>query len=261
MAKVFPEHKVCLVTNRTYSNTTAKHLSKTRGAIPYNYRVIFCHNPAISNDSDHKGNFNDFIAEIKSFLDKANNPRVRTKKFDYLNTAEKIAGYAKAYSDFFGLDWNHPYLLDNDFTSPEMEKLIAEYAENQKKIEAEKEAKKLEEAKPKIELWKKGEIHTGHLPELKKVFLRIGSMWMYTDNYRDYKQVEAIETSKGAQITLDTAKTLYKAMQRGKKITGMNVDGYTVLGWNGELLTVGCHKVEKDEINRIGALLGFEPIA
>lgn len=39
-----------------------------------------------------------------------------------------------------------------------------------------------------------------------------------------------------------------------KNIHGHDIDGYTVISWNGEL-KIGCHRIEHAEVERIGAIL------
>ena len=68
-----------------------------------------------------------------------------------------------------------------------------------------------------------------------------------------------METSKGARVSLKAAKVLFKMIKSGKDIKGFDLEGYTVIGLNG-VLTIGCHAIERKEINRLAALLNWGQI-
>jgi hypothetical protein len=70
---------------------------------------------------------------------------------------------------------------------------------------------------------------------------------------------DVIETSHGAKVNVRNAKALFSLIKAGKDIKGFEIDGYTVLGING-VLTVGCHRIERTEINRFASLMGWGQI-
>jgi hypothetical protein len=43
-------------------------------------------------------------------------------------------------------------------------------------------------------------------------------------------------------------------IEAGRDVKGHEIDGYTVISMNGEL-KVGCHAIERSEVERIGAAL------
>jgi len=63
-----------------------------------------------------------------------------------------------------------------------------------------------------------------------------------------------VETSRNASVTVESAKTLWKLIEAGRDVKGHTIDGYTVISMNG-VLKVGCHVIERSEVERIGAML------
>jgi hypothetical protein len=64
----------------------------------------------------------------------------------------------------------------------------------------------------------------------------------------------AVETSRGAVVSCRAARILWAAIKAGREVVGMVVDGYTVSALNG-VLKIGCHTIDRAEVERVGALL------
>jgi len=69
------------------------------------------------------------------------------------------------------------------------------------------------------------------------------------------KEDEA-QTSHGAIVPLREAKLLYGMIEAGKPIVGHRIGFYTVISING-VLTIGCHKIEREEIKRFASVMGW----
>ena len=65
-----------------------------------------------------------------------------------------------------------------------------------------------------------------------------------------------VETSQGVKIDARECRILYRAIQAGENVRGYKIDRYTVISCNG-VLTVGCHKIKKEEINKIAKKLNW----
>jgi len=63
-----------------------------------------------------------------------------------------------------------------------------------------------------------------------------------------------VETSRNAAVTVESAKTLWKLIEAGRDVKGHTIDDYTVISMNG-VLKVGCHTIDRSEVERIGQLL------
>lgn len=70
----------------------------------------------------------------------------------------------------------------------------------------------------------------------------------------------AVETSRGAVVSVRAARVLWHAIRAGRDIVGAEVDGYTVTNWNGTL-KIGCHTIERAEVERVGALLDARDVS
>lgn len=59
-----------------------------------------------------------------------------------------------------------------------------------------------------------------------------------------------VETSRGAKVPITRARELAKMIQEEKDIRGFEIDGFTVISFNG-VLKIGCHEIPKEEIEAI----------
>ncbi len=58
-------------------------------------------------------------------------------------------------------------------------------------------------------------------------------------------------TSQNLCVDLAAAKTLYKAMEKGKNIIGLKIGYYTILSHSGKSVKIGCHNILKAELKRV----------
>ena len=84
-----------LFTERTYSNTTQRHVNLVRNACYQD--IIYCYNP----ESTHAQNFAYWVTECEEIA--ANLKRAR-KPEKYLNEMSYIGDKANKYASFFGID-------------------------------------------------------------------------------------------------------------------------------------------------------------
>lgn len=92
-----------------------------------------------------------------------------------------------------------------------------------------------------VEDWKNlKRLEIPYLQTISDTYLRINGEW--------------VETSRNASVKLESAKTLWKLIEANKDVKGHTIDGYTVISMNG-VLRVGCHVIERSEVERIGKML------
>jgi hypothetical protein len=102
---------VVLFTNRTYSNTTAKHISLCRRAITH-CRIVYCANPEVSrldNDS-HAKNIRDLIVDIETFCES----EAKAVKNSYTASISNAISNLANYVALFKLKTIKPYVTDTD---------------------------------------------------------------------------------------------------------------------------------------------------
>ena len=235
--------RATLFTTRSYSNTTAKHLSIVRQAARH-LNLIFCHNP----NNSHNENIEQWIRAAEQ--EAAN--LVRAKKPEkYLNEIEYIKQQVQKYFDFFGLDIDqYPTLKKVINIGDKVEYLQYSEAKN---LLLEQEAKA--EAKRKAAKHKK-DLKDWRSFKLSRLYIHDGNDYLRfnTDKLR-------IETSQGIEIPEKTAKTFYKAILRSLKHGGCNgncdlkILNFDVKSIDKKQIVIGCHTITIKEIEGLVKLL------
>jgi hypothetical protein len=221
--------KTLLFTERSYSNTTAKHIAHVRNAANH-INKIFCYNPS----GTHVENFKHWINEAEFNIDKlkrANKPVI------YLNNLDSIKNKAESYANFFNIEI--PQQLKKALEITEKAQ-ISEYLEQKDAyIKAEKQRKEKQAKKE-------------HATELKKwrnfektsLYLRDGF-----DYLRYNLEKKRFETSQRIEIPLQLGLKLYDKIKNG--IQFEKVLDYSVKEINKNFVEIGCHKITIKEINQI----------
>jgi hypothetical protein len=252
MGKILPSG-IVLITNRAYSNTTSKHLSHVWRSVSHR-KPIRCAYP----ERSIQDNLRAFQSDMKSQYEIILAPRKRqaTKDIAALQIAaisENVDSYLAAMGTSFTafslernvgfeeIDLLYAFAKQQDLSllSHGFERLTNERSEREKA--AKEKARK--ELKAKVSKWLKGERVS--IYGCEDVLLRnVG---------------ENVETSMGAQVPLKEAEILFRMAQTGKDVKGHQIGYYTVISLNG-VLTIGCHKIERKEINRFAKKMGWGQI-
>ncbi len=220
---------VLLFTERSYSNTTAKHIAHVRNATSHKEKV-FCAYP----DGSHPQNFSYWIREAEQNIEKlkrANKPII------YLTELDRIKEKAQKYAEIMDVP------IDEQLNTI----LAITDKEQAKEYESKKQAFILAEKQRKEKQLKKE-----HATELKKwrnfektsIYLRDGF-----DYLRYNIDKKRFETSQRIEIPLEIAKRIYNNLIENKPFE--NVLGYQVKEINKNFIQVGCHKITIKEINNI----------
>jgi hypothetical protein len=252
MAKVFPEKNTVLIRNWHYSNTTAKHMNAVRRAIPAYFTVIEVKNPEYWF-SDNVANL---IADINIQAGKVMKSRsvVQSEYSQYCRLITNLENFCNLYEK----------------PIPEYEKLNIQQVnikiEYAKEKEREREAKRekliaeLQQEADRlngntfdeiqsIEEWRKTGKFTGTQYQVmdygRKPELHCGS---FSPSYPVLRIDEKyIRTSRQASITVEEGQHLWAKIKRADQILGSKLSGYSVVGFNGELV-VGCHHIPRKEL-------------
>jgi hypothetical protein len=254
MARIIGDGKV-LITNRGYSVSTAKHLNLVRNAVNHLQRVYV----AYPEDKTLKRNLEDFRRTIANLLSDLNNPRKRPETKERVrgelaavvgNIAAYLAAVGKTEKDVkkeLGNEYKTFAAFRDAATNEQARGELAVKLEKERKAREARDLKERRERNKKsaaaLELWKNG-----------------GNVNAYQYNWNDLPVIlraiptdetekEYVQTSHGAVVPYKAAKLLYALIQAGKDIKGHEIGGYTVISLNG-VLTIGCHKIERAEIER-----------
>lgn len=250
MANVISPEKV-LITTRRYSVTTAKHLSEIRYALNH-YERCFVPYPELSFSEDFRSdqsNMNFWANEMQDLYNVIGNKRKKEEtreraKLELKNIVQQIEKY---------LDWTGQKITASKEKRGDLMrfKTLFEAAKNEESSEvlaaklADKAIKEIKARQAKqrknLKLWISGEnVDTWSFNAIETVYLRAISN----------EDGDFIQTSKGAEVTLRAGKILFDLIQSGKDVKGFRIDDrYTVISLNG-VLTIGCHKIERKEIER-----------
>lgn len=252
MGKILPSG-IVLLTNRKYSNTTSKHQGYVSYAVNHMERV-WCAYPEKGIES----NLKEFQAEMKSAYETILSPRKRPQtkeaaKQEIARIAENIDKYlaamgcdmatfqAQQNEGFEELEALYLFAQSQDLS--QLNQSISTISEERERKKEAARLKAEKELKAKIKKWQKGENVSIYGAE--KVYLRAMD--------------GILETSKGARVSLDSAKVLFDMIQAGKDIKGHNIEHYTVISLNG-VLTIGCHKITRKEINKFAQKMNWGAI-
>jgi hypothetical protein len=225
----FVDDDTLLFTERSYSNTTAKHINHVYNATSHKNR-IFCYNPM----GTHEQNFKYWFDQAEEILKKLSNAR---KPEIYLNQLKQIKDKATKYANYFGIDIFKP--LDLLLSITDKAEIVAYLETKQKLIEADKKRIEKEKAKAhKIALskWRKFESQT-----------------LYTRDGFDYlrKDSENFQTSQGVKIPLAVGLRFYNNLINNKVKAGETFLNYTISEVSKKLIKIGCHTITLKEINAI----------
>jgi histidinol phosphatase-like enzyme len=221
-----------LFTNRSYSNTTAKHISIVSSATRQ-YDKIFCNNPKGTHEENFKAWLN--ISEtIAKGLINARKPEKYLLEIAYNKTQAEI------YSKFFGIDI--PENLQNVFNISNKQEYLSLY-EKQIDFEKQEAKRQLREQRAKFK-------------EQFKKWINDETDRLYTNYKYDFLRVkdDRIETTQAVQIPIEIAKRLYLSIKNGSLSVGDKILNYSI-DKVGQEIKIGCHTFTKPYLLRFGSQL------
>jgi len=247
-----------LINSKSYSNTTSKHQTLVWRSIPDEltfFKVISFFNDIDAASTAHKENLTHYINEAERL--QGLTIRANKLKMGYLSQLKNQIDLFDKYCTFFtldnlerfnpisgqGLTIKERYELINSFiwgyeNSEELKKWKIKQEENKKKAEA----KALIDAKEKIEAFRQFKISS--------IYANLGHYLL-----RYNKETDNVETSGGVKMSKDLFLSAYQRLINNQLIKGQHVDRYTFNGIDGDIVSVGCHKIPMNEIKNIVAVL------
>lgn len=225
----FLDNETILINDKGYSNTTSKHISLVTSAT-----------------RDKKQFFTTKIETkivldtIKDSLNKLTKAR-KTKEY-YLEEIDSTLQMYFSYLEYTKQKTKYNKIKEhreikriaNDFYN-NFENLQEQVKEQQKK----NAIKEKEAIKENLKDWRDNKIN-----------------WFRNKTNKDYLRINSdnVETSQGVKIPIIEAKRILKLIEL-KKVIGQKIDNrYTITSFN-DFLKVGCHNIDKNEINYIKNLI------
>ena len=222
----FIDEKTLLFTERSYSNTTAKHISVVNYATSH-IDKIYCSNP----NGSHETNFNYWLNQAELLAEKLKNAR---KPHIYIWELKNVKIKANIYANYFCIDI--PETLQTVLKVTTKDEILA-YLESKSELIAKEKAAKEKAAKKE------------HAKQLKKwrnfETLKIYSRAENLDYIR--KNTDYFETSQGVKIPLAIGQRFYNNLAAAK--VGDKFLDFTINEITKTYIKIGCHRITFKEIN------------
>lgn len=244
--------KCVFFNDKSYSNTTSKHQSLVWRSVPPNiefFKVVSFFENIETATNSHLENLNSFLSKAKESQEKS--IRATKLKNGYINQTEININIFEKYLSFFDLHefiWEYPTIQNKyaqivnwlfDYkNSDEFKKWQIKQIE----IKKAKEEKEKERAKDMISQFRDFKISS--------IYANLG---FYLLRYN--KETNNVETSGGVKVAKDLFLSAYQRLINNQLFKGEHVDKYTFNGIDGEIVSVGCHKIPMTEIKSIVAVL------
>ena len=242
LAKINREETIIYIDSKVsgYSNSSQKHTSHLRRAIPEYYSVF-------------EWDFSeDFITCKRNEIFELIKKEARARKVSYLTQIQRIIHNVDEYIEVHEikkLSKESKAHLE-DINSIDIDNLIESSAEVIKK-----DKERLLRIK-KLEDKKRQDSRQNNLDRfLDQVYSKSNkSTVKYDPNYNSvYLKVddESIKTTNSIIVPLRESLALYKAYLSGKNIHGLNLGNYSVVKSSKESVTIGCTVISAKELNRV----------
>ncbi len=266
-----------LITTRTYSTTTAGHLSDVRSAVRH-LPAFYVHDVT---ETDHRKNLKQFRERIAAAAVLVTKGKAAT--LSHLRELDRVILEADRYAEYFGLATRHGYPTGFDAAAhrtrgeaelrKQVERADARAAREREKLaelvtayRAEYPAR-LAEYEAELAAWVAGEKSAFPRkpadPDDKRFDPRHRYDYGSADRVRLRVRGSRIETSRGVVFEVEAAKPLLLLVRRqaAGEVTypDMEVGGYrgVRIDYQEKTVSVGCHTVAFAEVERIAQGLGL----
>lgn len=238
-----------LFTLRDHSVTTAKHKGEVRAAIPNYLTIFYVYNVMETPGKGHLTEFRDRIATLTNAVAKSK-PQSLPKK---LSALEEVIEEANFFCESFGMKTRFSMPKNIEELREKAAQQAVKDAARERRAEAARERKLKEQYdKALLELpaWLSG--ISDHPPSpLKYAYMRIVGDEVHTTQHA---RVHVKDLRNVARAVLNYVRSGRVFVSNGLKIM---IGPYPLreITAEGEVV-VGCHRFQKEEIERIAALIG-----
>jgi len=264
IAHVFNADTV-IITDETYSNTTARHKSIVWSAVSHYKNPIsvpFEIGKYIHNGKIVTHNIAESVKRYESKINRSVGHHKNARKYGYVYFIISDLTKFKTFCEFFDCvdyvdELHKPFvigekvltesdILSHYFTQEELERL-----ERRKEANKERERIRQEEKQRKEKVL---------FTESLEKFRQGKTDWVQYASFtylRYNAEHNRIETSKGMKIEIvPQLRTLYNMMTSGKELTEpISIQGFSVNAVTPKFIKIGCHTISKEEADRIAEYL------
>lgn len=252
----FVKPNVVLLNSNSYSNSTAKQQSLVYFAVR-NHKTFSVPHVGYLN-TNHDLNIEFFKKEVIKNIEAAKKSNRYSAR--YLSGARSVNELGLDYCSEFDLEAQKEWFLNPIEISIELQARIEKQAEKQRIAnELIDSIAKREESilrNDLLPIWINNgtgsvdvngkKYNSSSINRLNESYLRLSG--------------DKVETSHGAKVSLKSSRMLFDMIKKGMDIKGHKIDDYMVISLNG-VLTIGCHKIDRSEINRFAKTQNWGQIA
>lgn len=253
-------------TKRTYSNTTAKHITLTRQAISHK-NIIYCYDVPVNlkfASSEHENNLNRWKKEIKILFNELGNKKIRNTT-DRINGINNLISELTIYCNYFKLTVKDKEL--KNLLSIAKQDDFLQKAREAKDKQNEANNKLMQQAVKSYEIYLKFWRANNNEAIQSMTAKQRALCNFYLNNEAAltrlrYNNVNnRLETSKGVQIPAEIAKKAYtqlnNCMAVNCKDLSIPVLHYTITETTKDTIKAGCHTIPKTDIIYVANLLNW----
>lgn len=245
---------VVLITTRTHSVTTAKHLSMVRSAIGH-LRIIPCSNVSAETTQEHQANLQAMREEFYTALDKAT--RARTYTQHYMDSAKDLIEHHTTYRAVFGEALDEPLVINEEWRKEAQGRVKAQATI----VKERKRQATLREEQRRIELLHDLEEWKNNTNIIYRTFSGLPVALRLSEDG------ENVQTSQGADVPVGHALRLWKkvkAIQAGTEQPYLQ-NGHTEHAGVFEVqsidaqgtLIAGCHTITFEAMREFAGKMGW----
>ena len=255
---------IILFTVHGYSNTTAKHINHTRRAIPHGARVFTVDNVLADTPGEHATNARKMLEEYHAQHGRA----VRSRAY-FSAEAGRAGSMARDFASYV-LAFVRPDEVELQESARNLEDALQDGALFSEEITAKKRAQseaheRAQEARrarrsAEWEAQRKREAERRERARLDWIEGKPGASYYngYGEPVRLRIQGDTVETSQGANVPLKYAVCLFGGWKARRESGGnlaelenKKIGVYTTARVEPDLMTIGCHKIEFTEAERV----------
>jgi len=244
--------KCVFFNERHYSSSTSKHQALVWRSIPANvqfFKVIRFFDDIETSTSAHLENLGSYLEYA---LESKNKVKTATKlKNGYINQLDTSINVFEKYCNFFNIDLKSTIFEGLNITFKQLAQWVDEYRHseefaqwqiNQEQKQKQAEIKALERAKD--DLIKFREFKISSVYNLGQYFLRYN------------KETGNVETSGGVKMSKNVFLLAYQRLKNNTLQQGQHVGDFVYNGIKDGFLSVGCHKIDINEVENLVPVLG-----
>lgn len=226
----FVDDNTLLFTERSYSNTTAKHISIVRNATNH-INKIYCNNPVSTNEQ----NLSYWVMECENLISKLQKAKKPEK---YISNLNEIKSKVEKYCNFFKIAI--PNDLENVLSITEKSEIKSYFETKQANMLKDKK-----NALNRLKIAHKLELKDWRKFKKQRLYSRLDNC----DYLRYNKTNERFETSQGIEIPKEIFLRLWNKVLSNEKFD--KVLDFTVKEIGKNHITVGCHKIMFNEVKKV----------